>query len=203
MPHAGLPPEERFSWLAALLPYVEQDSLYKELDLTSAWNAEQNRQPVRRTVRTFLCPGGPAPDTPAEGAWTHYVGITGLGPDAPTLPVDDPRAGFFGYDRTITLGDIKDGTSNTLMALETAQDNGQWAAGGPATVRGLDPDTQPYVGKGRPFGLAHARTILPQPGGANALMADASTRYLSDRISAATLEALATLAGGEEVGSDF
>ncbi len=78
-----------------------------------------------------------------------------------------------------------------MMVIETAKDNGPWAAGGPSTVRGLDP-TQPYIGSGRQFGGLHS-------GGAMAAFADGSVRLSSDRISPATFEALATIAGHEAV----
>jgi hypothetical protein len=138
-------------------------------------------------------------------ALTHYVGIAGVGAHAADLPANDPRAGFFGYSRTIKLQDITDGTSYTLVAIETASDNGPWAAGGAATVRGLDPANQPYIGNGRQFGLIHfAGTILVRPSaGANAALADGSVRFLSASISAPTLEALATFGGGDRVGDIF
>lgn len=196
-------PEKRFSWFTALLPFVEEDSLYKDLDLSVAWDTERNQLPVGRVVPVFICPSGPRWSPPIAGALTHYVGIAGVGPDAATLPANDPRAGFFGYDRSITVKDIKDGTGNTLMVLETARDNGPWAAGGPASVRGLDPATQPYLGRHRPFGIKHGSTNRRERVGANALMVDASVRYLNGRTSAQVLEAMATIAGGEEIGPEY
>ena len=70
---------------------------------------------------------------------TSYVGIAGLGPNAAELPVEDPRAGVFGFDRSTPLIEITDGTATTMAVAETAESNGPWKAGGPATVRGLDP----------------------------------------------------------------
>jgi prepilin-type processing-associated H-X9-DG protein len=40
------------------------------------------------------------------------------------------------------------------------------------------------------------------PGGVNALLADGSTRFVKDAISLAAWQSLATIAGGEVVGSD-
>jgi prepilin-type processing-associated H-X9-DG protein len=88
--------------------------------------------------------------------------------------------------------DIKDGTGATLAVIETASANGPWTAGGPPTVRGLDPGRQPYLGRGRQFGGTH-------PGGAMALFADGSVRFLRESIDPKTFEALATIAGREEV----
>ena len=70
---------------------------------------------------------------------------------------------MFRYDEPTILTDVKDGLSNTLMLLETADQPGPWIAGGPPTVRPLDPANRPYLGIGRPFGGCHL-------GGANAVM---------------------------------
>jgi prepilin-type processing-associated H-X9-DG protein len=119
----------------------------------------------------------------------HYVGIAGVGPDAPTLPIGHPRAGAFGYDRQVRLADLKDGGATTLLLVETTFQNGPWTAGGPATVRGLDPARQPYFG-GHQFGGAH-------PGGTMVAFADGSVRFLPETMAPKVFEALATIAGGE------
>jgi prepilin-type processing-associated H-X9-DG protein len=119
-------------------------------------------------------------------AIVHYVGVAGVGPDAPYLPVDHRRAGVFGYDRVTRIVDIVRGTSNTMMIIETAKDNGPWTAGGPATVRGVDPATRPNIGTGRPFGGIHR-------GGVNVLFADASIRFVRATVDPAVFERIATI----------
>ena len=184
---------------------MEHDNIYRGLDTSTAWDAEVNRPAVGQVVKSYLCPSRHYAGLQGIPALADYVGVAGIGADAATLPGSDPRSGFFGYDRTIRLSDIKDGASNTLMAIETASVNGPWAAGGTATVRAFDPETQPYVGNGRPFGLSHVEwTILGRPSvGANAAFADGSVRYLRDSISPHTLEALATIAGGDKIDDDL
>jgi hypothetical protein len=187
LPLTGPPPEDHLSWLAGILPYLEErqgqksrwQPLASRLDLDRTWNDPVNLPVVRTNVPRFLCPGHPRYDPLANPALTHYVGITGLGDDAATLPADDPRAGFFGYDRVIRQEDIKPGTANTLMATETTMDNGPWAAGGRPTVRGIDPELTVYIGPGRPFGGCH------REGRHNLLTAayvDGSVRFLTDSI---------------------
>jgi hypothetical protein len=136
---------------------------------------------------------------------THYVGVAGVGLDAATLPSSDPRAGYFGYDRRITKKDVHDGTSNTILVVETGSSLGPWAAGS-TTVRGLDAEDTPYVGQGRPFGRSHpAHTILlgKPPVLAQMLLGDGSVCSVRNSISATTFEALATIAGDDTVGYDF
>jgi hypothetical protein len=120
---------------------------------------------------------------------THFVGA-----DAASLPANAPQAGIFGCDRSTRFEEIKDGASNTLLLMETAWENGPWTAGGFPTLRGLDPKRQPYLGSGRSFGGTH-------PGVAGVAFADASVRFLRDSIRPEVLEALATMAGGENIGS--
>src|SRR5439155_13442135 len=105
---------------------------------------------------------------------TTYVGIAGVAPDAASLPRSDPRAGFFGYDRVIDMGYVRAhrGLAQTMMVSERARPAGPWAAGGPATVAGVDLAKWPVVPE--QFGGLHA-------GGANVLFADGHAVFLSDR----------------------
>jgi hypothetical protein len=82
------------------------------------------------------CPDDPGYH-PQKSSWAlSYIGIAGLGADAPTLAAKHPRSGVFGYDRTTKLDDIIDGTSQTMMLIETTRNHGAWTAGGPSSVRG-------------------------------------------------------------------
>jgi prepilin-type processing-associated H-X9-DG protein len=173
-------PENRLSWLAVILPLLEQEPAYRgrprlseKIDFKERWDDPANADVLNTSVPTFLCRSHPDYNPRHRPGLTHYVGIAGLGEDAATLPAKDPRAGFFGYGRRVQRKDVTGGISNTLMALETAHDNGPWLAGGYPTVRGLDPGATRYLGPGEAFGGLH-------PGGANALMVDGSVRWLSD-----------------------
>ena len=108
------------------------------------------------------------------------------------LPSKHPRAGVFGYDRATRIEDITDGTNQTMMLIETARDHKSWTAGGPSSVRGVDPATRPYIGRNRSFGGYH-------PGGANVAFADGSVRFLRESIAPAVFEALSTIAGSEQL----
>lgn len=118
---------------------------------------------------------------------THYVGIAGVGSDAASWPMDGDAIGFFGYDRTLHEKDFKGGLANTLMVIQTGLDNGPWVASGYPTVQGYEPERVPYFGIGGQFGGLHR-------GGANALFADGSVRFLSDDIDRGVLEAMCKIA---------
>jgi prepilin-type processing-associated H-X9-DG protein len=195
MPTEGLPPEKRLSWLYELDPFIHarMDPTWG-MNRNKPWDIEENFRITRGPMPIYLCPWNPNREDAAGFGLTHYVGVSGVGTDAARLPKDNPAAGLFGYDRTTKRSEIKDGDSSTLAAIETARDNGPWAAGGPATVRGLDPNRRPYLGTEAQFGGLHGGTTA-------ALFADGSVRFLQNSIDPRIFEALATIAGGEEVGA--
>jgi hypothetical protein len=199
-PTPGLAPGRRLSWLALLLPYMEAkthgartwQSLADKLDRDKAWDVGPNAATAGIRVRRFLCPMAhlagetvPAP--------TSYPGLAGVDPDAALLAKTDPRAGFFGYDRTITADDVRRGLNYTMIVAETGSNPGPWLAGGPATDRGLDPDVTTYIGAGRPFGGLH-------PAGANVLWGGGAVTVVAPPVSAHQFRAsslLSAAAGGE------
>jgi hypothetical protein len=197
VPNDALPAEKRLSWLFDVDPYlVARMSPGREQGRAQAWDAPENGRLVRQGLPAYLCPANPHRGEPDGPALTHYVGIAGVGPDAAELPVSDARVGVFGYDRRLKDTDIKDGVSVTLLVAETDWENGPWAAAGFATTRGLDPARQPYLGQGQQFGGTHR-------GGGMVGFADASVRFLREGIDPRVFEALATVAGGEDVAPSF
>lgn len=169
------------------------------------WDANENQEVVETEYRPFRCPSMREGNGAAINL-TSYVGVAGIGQDAAALPLGDKRCGFFGYERKIRMpDDIKDGTSHTLVVIETGRDNGPWARGGSATVRGLDSDELPYIGAGRQFGghSASRGTFRGSEEAVQAALADGSTRIIGRSIDPRILEALATIAGGEEIPKDY
>ncbi len=194
-PNPDLPPGHRLSWYAAILPQLENQELYDSLDEDEPWYGVGNDEVAYTRIGVLNCPDSSTVG-PGGLATTPYIGIGGLGLDSPWLPAGHPRAGVFGYDRRTTLVDIKDGTAYTMVIAESARVAGAWLAGGPATVRGLDPTEQPYLGPGRQFGGIH-------PGGVtNVAFADGSVRGFRDSIDPRLFEGLSTIAGGETRPSD-
>jgi prepilin-type processing-associated H-X9-DG protein len=193
------PPEKCLSWLAALLPYLgEQPTAHQrylglsaKLDPKQPWDAPANAEALDTPLSVFLCRAHPHFEPRPHPGLTHYVGLTGVGPDAARLPTDSPRAGVFGYDRVVRRQDVTAGISFTMLATETAVDNGPWLAGGRPTLRELAPDETHYIGPGRPFGGLH-------PGGANVLWVDASVRWVGEGVSPEDFRAQATLSGKPE-----
>jgi hypothetical protein len=174
----GPGPEERLSWIVAVLPYLEQDAVARQFAVDKGYAG--NLAVGRTRIATLLCPAVP------EGgdAVTHYIALAGLGADAAGRPAGAAGNGFMGYDRPTAATMIADGVSNTIALMEPRLDPGPWARGGTSTLRGFDP-AEPQV----PFGGHHG--VLP------AAMADGSVRLLRPSIAPARLAAAVTIAGGE------
>jgi prepilin-type processing-associated H-X9-DG protein len=193
-PNPSLAPDRRLSWMVETVPYVEADILYSRIHKETGWDAEENRFAAVMTYNTFQCPG--FLDQTPESTLTpsHFIGMAGLGRDAALLPMDDPRAGFFGYDRKLTMKDIAGRTSTLLMAMETSRARGGWTAAGPPTARGLE-EGEPYLGSNSQFGGNHR-------GGVNAVLADGSVRLLEKSMDRRVLEAMVTVKGSGGVEGD-
>jgi prepilin-type processing-associated H-X9-DG protein len=194
VPNSALPPERRLSWQAAVLPSLvdttpagkKREKLAGEIAFEESWDSPANGGPRQANVAPFLCPVFAHEFTAGQAGLTSYVGVAGVGADAASLSKDNPRAGFFGYDRILTRSDISAATGSTMMVVETTRDNGPWLAGGPPTVRVLDADGDRYLGVGQPFGGLHR-------GGLNVLWADGSVGFVNDQIAPAVFRTLSRI----------
>ena len=215
LPNANLPPERRLSWVVPVVPYLDSNDLYRQFDLKAPADDGRNRTATSFRWKYFVCPAsGDYEYDGRDGSWksptplTHYVGVAGVSADAATLPLRHPKAGPFGYDRRTKLNEegFPDGTSNTLLVIETAQHPGHWAFGGSATVRGIEPGAAPYIGTGRPFGGFHDcgwDWFRPRTHLCVAAMADGSVRSFTHATAPEVLEALATVGGKETLPADW
>ena len=151
------------------------------------WDAEENRGAAEYASYIFLCPSHPN----VSESLSHYVGIAGLGDDAPFLTLEDRRVGAFGYKRKISHSDISDGLASTVCVAETANGNGPWVAAGPSTARPLDTSGSPYLGPNGQFNSHHVTM--------NLAFFDGSVRSFRATLDRRIFEALATIQGGEGV----
>ncbi len=109
--HGALPPAAIYdkkgkallSWRVLILPYVEQDALYKEFKLNEPWDSDHNKKLIARMPRVYADPGAPAP-----AGHTYYQVFVG------------PQTMFEGK-RGLRFTDVTDGTSNTILTVEAAK----------------------------------------------------------------------------------
>ena len=187
----ALAPGERISWMAALLPYVEEQGMWEEL--------RDGTAPDGRRL-AYL----PHDDPAAAGVYSRmvpsYTSAVALGVVTPGQATDDGspapahwagNALVLGRSNGFGIRGMLDGTSNTLLAGEVNAATGAPAAwGDPGNVR---PATAPLNGPDG-FGgnlLGGQRMIL--------LMGDGSVTQVTADIDPAVLEALGTPNGGEAV----
>jgi hypothetical protein len=185
---ALLPPENRLSWQATLLPYYGHLDWHGELNFSRAWNDAINQRVTKRPLELMVNPAMGVGTTKAGFPVTHYVGMAGLGADAGQLDAADARAGVFGFRARLAPAKIPDGASNTIALAGVSGKLGPWAAGGGATVRGLT--QRPYINGPDGFGSG-------QPDGMLVGMADGSVRFLAKDTDPEVLERLATIGSGD------
>ncbi|MBA4062660.1 MAG: hypothetical protein C0501_02925 [Isosphaera sp.] len=203
----GVAPDDRLSWVVALIPSLDQrrhpvEQLLAAVRPDRPWADDANQAAGRTRLAVLLCPENTPEVPPTAPAVTCYVGIAGLGRDAAAIPlapgvVTPPRAGAFRYDGPTPFARITDGLSQTLLMAETADAPGPWLRGGFSTARGLDdgPEAKPPIGFGGQFGGFF-------PTGANAAMCDGAVRTFTPETDRRVLDRLATIAGegGDAVG---
>ena len=187
-PHQDLKPEKRLSWMAAILPFMDQGILHDQIDFEKGWEDNVNAELMKTVLPVYQNPGTSQPES--KFATTHYVGIAGLGKEGPTLPAKHKRAGIFAYNRVTRIQDITDGTSNTAMVSEASKDFGPWGAGGKSTIRALI--NKPYING--PDGIGG-----PSTNGCSVLFADGAVRFISKDIDPIVMEHLAAMADGHAV----
>jgi prepilin-type N-terminal cleavage/methylation domain-containing protein/prepilin-type processing-associated H-X9-DG protein len=129
---SGVPTGGTNVWVE-LLPYIEQDNLYKRWDFTDNRNnvAGGRDATQAQVIKILLCPSDRLPETvtqlTAEAAppWAFgFYGMTSYGGNAGRRafhPGDPPafprmtRDGIFFLDSYVRLEDVSDGTSNTFL----------------------------------------------------------------------------------------
>jgi type II secretory pathway pseudopilin PulG len=109
---------KNFSAAARLLPYLEEDELYKQIDFTKALDDKANAAAPKAVVRVFCSPLDPQERAPANYGPTNYFFNAG---SKPSLDAND---GVFYQNSIIRPQDITDGFSNTLMIVEMLKGDG-------------------------------------------------------------------------------
>jgi hypothetical protein len=91
------------SWRVQILPYIEQDELYKQFKLDEPWDSDHNKKLVDKMPKLF------APiRVKADAGMTFYQSF--VGKNAVIKP-----------GKKTMLATITDGTSNTFLAAESAK----------------------------------------------------------------------------------
>jgi prepilin-type N-terminal cleavage/methylation domain-containing protein/prepilin-type processing-associated H-X9-DG protein len=112
-----------FSTHAYLLPYMEQDNVYKLIDFSVSYSKPVNAAAMAARVPSFLCPADPVTQVPAGWAGTNYRANQGVNitwahdPSDPAYTILPPNGPFY-LSSAVRFTDIGDGTSNTVAFSE-------------------------------------------------------------------------------------
>ncbi len=122
----------RMSWLVQALPYIEQDNMRKNYDITSTWSSASNLPTTSQKITILQCPSTPNPDRkdgdPQTNEWdivsvSDYAASTGVHPLATSVNSTGRfLPGILEKNRIPgnRLADVTDGLSNTIAVVESA-----------------------------------------------------------------------------------
>ncbi len=161
------------SWRVLVLPFAEQGSLFRKLDLTKPWNHPANAEVRDSCPDVFRCRAAELP----PGYTTYKAAV---GPDA----AFDPAGG------TRRIDDMLDGTSQTVLVVEaTRYQASHWM--------------DPYDDDGLAVLMSlSANPETPHRSTINSLFADGSCHSLAVDTKSDVLRGLTTIAGGETIDID-
>lgn len=237
-------------WGAQIIPYLEQVNVFNLYNIEVAYNVSANSTAVQVPLAVYLCPS--APDSPRmspaftakldpgetekwSAAAADYAASAGIRSNLWSKPsvmrgevapnTDGVLAGNNSQGDRRHVGEITDGTSNTVMLVESAGRPQVWRTGWK-----MAPDSGTTTANSSPLcGWAETNTFsffgydqggvvnkgtcgvncsnkyavyAFHPSGANVVMADGSTRFLKETISIDVFAALLTRAGGEIIAAD-
>lgn len=159
------------SWRVLLLPYLGEQRLYAQYDMTAGWDAPQNSFLQAQIPGVYV---SPANARPAIGE-SSYMLITGTGTLFPPTGPMSPQ-------------NIRDGAGNTLLLVETNNSRIPWTE--PVD---LDLAILPaQIGALGGIGGTHQ-------GGATAVFADGEAAWLPSDMTKSVLDSLVSPASGEAI----
>jgi RNA polymerase sigma factor (sigma-70 family) len=190
------------SWRVAILPYIDQDNLYKQFKLDEPWDSPHNKK-LLAAMPTVYAPVGALYKEPDKTYYQVFVGPgaafeRGKGkaiPASKPKPIPGTKAvpggptsdlEGVGSGKGIRVNEFTDGTSNTILVVEAR-----------TPVPWTKPEDLPFV----------ADQALPKLGGLfqgdfNAAFADGSVHWLSRKADPEMLRAAITRNGGEVIDFD-
>ena len=157
------------SWRVKILPFIEQNNLYEMYNVDEPWDSENNRKILEMMPEVF--------QNPASMAQPGYTVYRGIGGKNGAMGVDGQ-----GNSRDTRIGNIVDGTSNTIMLVE-------------APDRAAVPWTKPDGGVD-PTKVRPEHMIGNYPGGFNAAFCDGSVHFIPTSILPETLKNLMEMNDG-------
>jgi prepilin-type processing-associated H-X9-DG protein len=164
------------SWRVLMLPYLEQGALFNQYNMNEPWDGPTNSQ-----ISSTIIPTYDSPTDAAVGATADYLIVAG------------PET-IFDAAKPAKMAEIVDGTSNTILVVESVGSGIGWSEPRDLSLANLDLTINGTPGNSIRSGNAQ---------GASVLFADGSVRFLKNGTDPQVLRALLTKGGGEVVPGDF
>jgi len=222
-------PNVKHGWSIFILPFIEQDNLFKQYNLALDWSNAANQMVRETPVKTYLCP-----TSTRMGDGFNNKTVTGVairvapGDYAPNngydtvletkglVDVTANRNGVIDTNTVRQVGEILDGTSNTLLLSEDSGRPDAWRGsklttpGGQTDGGWADPDnefiTHGYSEDGLTVnGPCHTNCTNNNevysfhPSGAHHVMADGAIRFVQKSMPIRVFVKMITYNGGDVV----
>ena len=158
-----------YSWRVALLPFLDRNDLYKQYRFDEQWDSEHNQKLLAQMPDAYR-----HPSAPKDSTTTWIVGFA-----------DDDSS--LGINKGTTFAKIADGTSNTLLLVET--DSG---------IPWTKPEDLPFTDEG----MARAMDATKSPQKEKGIWisrVDGSNYFLTPEKAKENLRKLITRDGGERI----
>lgn len=213
---------QHVSWIAQILPYIEEGNAFDQFDVEAGAYAEKNLPVRKHSISVLRCPSSPYPQRDDKIAVSSYVGSY----NDREAPIDADNKGLLFLNSRVRFADIRDGSTYTLLLGEAVipLDSLGWTSGTRATLRNASGIFRPVAEsggwrQGPQMGMGDADGTQEEEesrigslfvggfgsfhtGGANMVFADGSVNFISQSIDPQVLQYMGNRADGELIERD-
>ena len=164
-----------------MLPYLEQQELYKKYDFSEPWDGPNNIKLAPAITSAYQCPE----ESHQGGSTVNYLAVVGKGTMWPG-------------EKAITFSDVKDGRSSTIIVVEVANSGIQGSEPRDLNYSQLALQINPPTGAG--ISSLHGKTWHSNADCVQVLFGDGSVHLLRNDLKSATLKLLLEINDGQPIG---